>query len=315
MDSREIETACSNLLDVNFAATVEDRLVFIHDGSKRSFAATLDQECSKRAIGCTVVELASEESSELPEDAKQLLLSSSVALISTARSYTHSSSVRLAASNGLRCATNSQLSESELVQSLLADYGAVCKSSTHYASLLDRATTVCIRTGYHAELKFTIGTRSGLKETGGFLSPGGINNLPSGEAACGIDDGTGDGILLVDGSFPGFGLLLSPLELHFEGGYLVDAVGVNAAPLDKMLGQHGQEARKLAELGIGTNPACKLVGKTVIDEKVAGTLHVAIGNDLGFGGTNAVSFHADAVVLGAELYLDGSLIGLPGRRA
>lgn len=307
----QLKLACRNLLDINFAATHEDRLVFIHDGKKRDFAQALLHECVQRQIECSVLELGTEESSELPEYMQDALLSCSVSIISTNRSYTHSAGVRRAADNGMRCATNALLEESELVEGLLANYGKIAQCSAHYANLLDCANVVRVRTGKMAELQFAIGTKRGQKETGLIASPGGVSNLPAGEAACGIDEGTGDGVLIVNGSFPGLGLLSSPLELHFERGVLVDVRGRSAKSLERMLKPHGVRGRMLAELGIGTNPSCRMVGKTVVDEKVAGTLHIAIGNDVSFGGSNAIGFHADAVLLGAQLLLDDALIQLP----
>ena len=64
------------------------------------------------------------------------------------------------------------------------------------------------------------------------------------------------------------------------------------------------EARSLAELGIGLNSSFGLTGDTLLDEKVAGTLHLGFGNNLSFGGKNGVPYHADAVIKDADLYLD-----------
>jgi hypothetical protein len=68
--------------------------------------------------------------------------------------------------------------------------------------------------------------------------------------------------------------------------------------------------RTIAELGIGVNPNIKHVtGVQLIDEKMYGTLHIAIGHNLGYGGrTNFPSVHCDMTTLKPLLIIDGMTI-------
>lgn len=51
---------------------------------------------------------------------------------------------------------------------------------------------------------------------------------------------------------------------------------------------------KIGELGIGTNPRAKITGGMIIvDEKVRGTIHMAIGHNKHFGGKNDATIHWD----------------------
>lgn len=60
------------------------------------------------------------------------------------------------------------------------------------------------------------------------------------------------------------------------------------------------EGRVVCELGLGLNPGVKdLCGYTVLDEKMAGTFHIAIGANNIFGGENKANMHIDFVNPGA----------------
>lgn len=54
--------------------------------------------------------------------------------------------------------------------------------------------------------------------------------------------------------------------------------------------------RNVAELGIGFNPKItKAIGYILTDEKVAGTVHLAFGSNVGYGGTSESTMHWDFV--------------------
>ena len=63
-----------------------------------------------------------------------------------------------------------------------------------------------------------------------------------------------------------------------------------------MIDRLGDDARNIAELGIGTNPATRISGNVLECEKVVGTAHVALGNSLHIGGATDVPFHSDGVI-------------------
>ena len=64
----------------------------------------------------------------------------------------------------------------------------------------------------------------------------------------------------------------------------------------------------MAVLGIGTNEAAVLNGIILEDEKVYGTVHVALGQNTSFGGINKADCHKDGILLRHNLYLDTTLV-------
>jgi leucyl aminopeptidase (aminopeptidase T) len=68
----------------------------------------------------------------------------------------------------------------------------------------------------------------------------------------------------------------------------------------------------LAELGIGTNlGVTDLVGSVLLDEKAAGTVHIAFGDDAGIGGDTEAPIHMDGILTEPTVYVDGEAIELP----
>ena len=74
-----------------------------------------------------------------------------------------------------------------------------------------------------------------------------------------------------------------------------------------MLGDN-PAARNLAELGIGTNDKARVTGVILEDEKIYGTVHIALGSNDTFGGTVAAGIHVDGIITHPELLLDGKAI-------
>lgn len=74
--------------------------------------------------------------------------------------------------------------------------------------------------------------------------------------------------------------------------------------LDELAAQ-AEENTVICELGLGFNPGVTdLCGYTVLDEKAAGTYHIALGANHMFGGDNRAAMHHDLVGKGRVEYRD-----------
>ncbi|MCG2756974.1 MAG: hypothetical protein L6263_00880, partial [Desulfobacteraceae bacterium] len=114
-----------------------------------------------------------------------------------------------------------------------------------------------------------------------------------------------NGVFVVDGSLSGFGLLDSPLEITVRNRYATSIKGKLADKLKAMLDRIGEKAHNIAELGIGINPEAKLIGNVLEDEKVGGTVHIALGDNSCFGGDVIAGIHLDGIIKKPVLFLDG----------
>ncbi len=121
-------------------------------------------------------------------------------------------------------------------------------------------------------------------------------------------------------SFPGIemGQEIDDIQLWFEKGRVVRAEAAKGEALLKRLIQTDAGACYAGELGIGTNYGIKRFTRNMLfDEKIGGTVHVALGR--GFpqsGGKNFSVIHWDMLCdmrQGGELIADGEVIYRDGR--
>lgn len=147
-------------------------------------------------------------------------------------------------------------------------------------------------------------------------------NIPDGEVYYAPVETSGNGYIKFDyTTIHGYGFIKN-LELKFEKGRVVwfNAPGNGKKIFQKFLDSNTGDKDRLAEFAIGTNPKAQFVGETIVDEKIFGTIHVAIGNNRGpgFGGKNKASCHQDMIKImkgrQGNVYADGKLImknGMP----
>jgi aminopeptidase len=65
----------------------------------------------------------------------------------------------------------------------------------------------------------------------------------------------------------------------------------------------------IAELGIGVNPGImQPTGNISLDEKIGGSVHIAVGMNDRFGGKNKSNLHQDFVILKPTVWFDDKVI-------
>jgi aminopeptidase len=137
-------------------------------------------------------------------------------------------------------------------------------------------------------------------------------NIPDGEVATAPIEDSVNGHILFTYPFFNDGKEIDRINLIFENGKAVKATAdTNEKYLNKML-DVDEGARYLGEIGFGTNfNIPKFMGNLFFDEKLGGTLHLALGNAYpAEGGKNVSTIHWDIVLdlrNGAEVYTDGNL--------
>lgn len=138
-------------------------------------------------------------------------------------------------------------------------------------------------------------------------------NIPAGEIFIAPLETSANGeILFEQVAIPGFGKL-EGLKLKFKKGKVVSYEAVRGREnFTKFLKANTGEKDRIGEFGIGTNPGAAYTGGSIIvDEKIFGTVHIAIGNNRGaYHGKNRASSHLDLIkdMRRGQVFVDGKLI-------
>jgi leucyl aminopeptidase (aminopeptidase T) len=205
-----------------------------------------------------------------------------------------------------------------LEHELSADYEQLAALTQALAGWLRGRSSVHITTPLGTDLRLSAAGREWQADTGVIRGQGVLGNLPAGEVYVAPIEDSAEGVLVVDKSLPGL-VLSEPIRLIFEKGRVVHIEGGEGAThLQQLIAEgeskpNGEWSRIIGELGIGTNPNARLLGNLMTDEKVAGTIHVAIGRNNFFGGKNPAPIHEDGVVSQPTVYVDGDLLIDKGR--
>lgn len=251
---------------------------------------------------------------EPPTEVAELMKKFDVVLCPTSKSLTHTKARIEASKLGVRIATLPGITEDIMIRGMNADYNKIAKETIRICSILEQHRNVRIYTNSGTDLTFSIEGRKAYASKGLFHYKGESGNLPTGEAYLAPVEGTANGVAVIDGSFASIGILNKPITLEIKNGYVTKISGdVEATQLKKILKPFGKPALNIAEFGIGTNYKAQLSGKILEDEKIKGTIHLALGNNLSMGGSVDVGIHVDGVILKPDVYFDDKLVMKKGK--
>jgi len=141
----------------------------------------------------------------------------------------------------------------------------------------------------------------------------GRTNMPGGEFFFAPVEDRTEGVILF-GEFPAveYGQEVRGARLVFREGRVVDASALAGEDVLLTMLDTDEGARRVGELGIGCNPGItRYMKNTLFDEKMAGTVHLALGASYTkVGGKNESDIHWDLVKdlrSGGRIFLDGEL--------
>ncbi len=237
-----------------------------------------------------------------------------VVIMPTSKSLSHTRARIEACNAGARAATMPDITEEMMQRTLKANYEGIKERGIKVAERLSKGKEVRVTAPNGTDIKMSIDGRDGHPDTGIYHNPGDFGNLPAGEAYIAPMEGTTEGIFVVDGSMSGREVHTEEIELMVKGGYVTKINGGFAAKkLIEIVEEYGKEAYNIAELGIGTNDQAQLTGNILEDEKVLGTVHIAIGDNSAMGGKVAVDSHLDGIIERPTVEIDGELIMKDGK--
>jgi aminopeptidase len=201
--------------------------------------------------------------------------------------------------------------EDFLYGACLRDWDAEGERMRKYMERFDRASEVRI-VGAGTDITLSLEGRGGEIDAG-------HANLPGGEFYFSpVEDAT-EGVIHYS-EFPVFQEpnVIEGVRLVFEGGRVVDASATSGEDVLLDTLDRDEGARVLGELGVGCNPGIqRYIKNTLFDEKIDGTVHLAIGAGFAkLGSENESTVHWDMVKdlrPGGRLLCDGEVVQENGR--
>ena len=146
-----------------------------------------------------------------------------------------------------------------------------------------------------------------------WVNSDGKRNMPSGEVFTGPHERSAEGVIRFTIPTSPRGVVVEDVTLEFREGRVVSARAERGDAYLQATLETDPGARFLGELGIGTNFGIdRPIGAILFDEKIGGTVHLAVGKSYPeTGGTNESVVHWDMICdlrQGGSLSADGEVI-------
>ncbi|QLG63466.1 aminopeptidase [Halorarum salinum] len=314
MDER-LRDAASTAIHQCMALGEDESLLIVTDDAREEIGEALYEVGSGVTDDSVIARYppSDQHGAEPPATVAAAMREADVVVAPTTKSLSHTRARGEANDHGARVATMPGITREVMLAGLDADYAAIERHCHDVLEQVATAEEVQVTTEKGTDITFARGGREWLSDTGMVHDPGRMSNLPAGEVF--LSPETADGTYVVDGTMMPHGLLEEGQELTFEvaDGYVTDVSDDEIrGQIEAAAEEVGDAAYNLAELGIGTNVGVtELVGSVLLDEKAAGTVHVAIGDDAGIGGDVEAPLHLDGILRDPTVTADGEPVELP----
>lgn len=191
----------------------------------------------------------------------------------------------------------------------LADYEALFREGNRLATIWRGAQEIQITTPAGTNLRAPIAGEKVIVECGFATEPGQEAAFSDGEVSQMPRVNSAEGPVVVDGPIAHIGQPSSPITLKVEKGRAVSVAGKSrqAEELRHIIGNI-DSAANIAEIGIGLNPMCRRNGDFEEEKKGRGNVHIALGDNVFYGGDVYSPVHMDMVIYHPTVKMDGRVI-------
>ncbi len=301
------------VVDVCASVQQGERVLIVTDLKMMSVARSLASACVSRGAEPVIIAMTPRKAHgiEPPAPIVAAMAAADVVFEPTLKSIAHTAATNDARARGARVITMAEVTEEMLISGAIeADFEAQKPITETLREALTQASRARVYSDSGTDIEMSLEGRKGraltglARERGGYASPPGI------EASIAPVEGTANGVVIVDASISGIGLISTPVTLKVEAG-IARAIegGEEAQKLRQVLeAANTPYAYHVAELGVGLNPKASLKGSLLEDESVFGTVHIALGSNADFGGTIKAGLHIDNIIWKPSLELDGKVV-------
>jgi len=284
----EIMSDCGNV-------NLSEQILVVTDFDKMKVAQYVNELIIQLGYKTDMVVMPTRSShgEEPTDDISEKMMHYPVQFLITSKSLSHTAARRKATHNGSRIVSMPLITKDIIKRCLDIDYLEIKERNYHLRNIIsDKKINITTPFGTDLSVKLK---NTYSSDCGCFDKPGMFINLPSGEVDSGIIPEETNGVFYADCSFGEYILQEPYLQFHIRMGKIEKIDGKYSTEIIALLEKCGSKAFSVAEFGIGTNPKATITGNPLEDEKVLGTCHIGIGNDLYYGGENDVPIHIDAI--------------------
>lgn len=209
-------------------------------------------------------------------------------------STSHTRYRALACATGARFASLPHFDPDMFHSSMTVDWNTLAGRTARLVEAVNRAEWISVTTPNGTDMMICKEGRQAEGDDGLLTAPGSFGNLPAGEAYLAPLEGQSHGVMVIE--WGPTRRLDEPLRLIVEKGQVVRMEG-NDPHRERLEAKFAENAncRNIAELGIGTNEKASRPDNVLEAEKIMGTIHIALGDNSGFGGRVSAPFHEDYV--------------------
>jgi 2,5-dihydroxypyridine 5,6-dioxygenase len=248
---------------------------------------------------------------EPPKPIAAAMKNSDIIFIPTSKSIAHTAATQDAKERGVRVITMAEFTEDMLISGgIEANFKEQAAVTEKIGNMLTQAKKAEISTKKGTRLFLNLEGRKGRALTGLATQPGGYATPPNIEASIAPIEQDTNGVIVVDGSISGIGLLTSPVKIVFEKGRATSIEGGREADKLKSILASANDPNVYfaAEFGLGLNPKAELKGLLLEDEGAFGSAHIALGSNADFGGKLRTPLHIDNIIPKVTVKLDETLV-------
>ena len=191
----------------------------------------------------------------------------------------------------------------------LADYDVLYEEGKKLAAFWEKAQTIHVTSPAGTDIKAPIAGEKVFIECGFAPEPGLEAAFSDGEVSQMPRVNTAEGVIVVDGPIAHVGQPDSPITFIVEKGRVVSVVG-DSRQADELrhIVENIKDAANIAEIGVGLNPMCRRNGDFEEEKKARGNVHIAIGDNIFYGGEVYSPVHMDMVIYQPTVSLDDQKI-------
>jgi len=208
-----------------------------------------------------------------------------------------------------------------ILSALDIDYEELVKKGRSLVKAVCDASAVHLTSDKGTDIEFEVKGRKWIIDDGVIsqedVEAGDVGlNLPCGEVFICPVETSANGTVFFDVPTNYYGHKISGINLEFKDGKMVnfDAEYGKKDFKDVLDAATGDKDR-FAEFAIGLNPKARFINDILVDEKVLGTVHIAIGDNKGpsYGGKNNSSIHWDLIMTHPTIKVDEKTIMKNGK--